>query len=195
MAHVRQATQGRKSLANPQPFQRELWGRVHVFAHNGDIAPGEGGGRSVPARHRAMGETDSEAVFCRFLDRLEARVDPKLVSADRAIEAEFAGFCSALRELGPANIICASAGCLLVHADRRMQSSGRIEPPGLWLLERSCETHVDGSVRTGAVSISGAATKVALVASVLLTDEDWAPLERGAILFLDGGHVERWPCD
>ena len=37
ISHIRRATQGRRSLANTQPFARELGGRMHVFAHNGDL--------------------------------------------------------------------------------------------------------------------------------------------------------------
>src|SRR5512135_2363464 len=35
IAHIRRATQGEPALRNTQPFQRELGGRVHLFAHNG----------------------------------------------------------------------------------------------------------------------------------------------------------------
>ncbi len=36
IAHIRKATQGQVSLENTHPFQRELWGRYWVFAHNGN---------------------------------------------------------------------------------------------------------------------------------------------------------------
>jgi predicted glutamine amidotransferase len=38
VAHIRHAMQGGISLANTQPFVRELGGRMHVFAHNGNIS-------------------------------------------------------------------------------------------------------------------------------------------------------------
>ena len=38
LSHIRRATQGAVSLRNTQPFMRELGGRAHVFAHNGDLA-------------------------------------------------------------------------------------------------------------------------------------------------------------
>ncbi|HEU4644615.1 MAG TPA: class II glutamine amidotransferase, partial [Burkholderiales bacterium] len=38
MSHIRKATQGELTLANSQPFTRELGGRMHVFAHNGDLS-------------------------------------------------------------------------------------------------------------------------------------------------------------
>jgi glutamine amidotransferase len=37
IAHIRKATQGRVALENTHPFQRELWGRYWVFAHNGNL--------------------------------------------------------------------------------------------------------------------------------------------------------------
>ena len=37
IAHIRHATQGEISLRNTQPFQRELGGRLHIFAHNGNL--------------------------------------------------------------------------------------------------------------------------------------------------------------
>ena len=42
VAHIRKATQGEISLRNTQPFQRELGGRSHVFAHNGNLHNIEG---------------------------------------------------------------------------------------------------------------------------------------------------------
>ena len=37
ISHIRHAARGSLSLANTQPFTRELAGRSHVFAHNGDL--------------------------------------------------------------------------------------------------------------------------------------------------------------
>ena len=37
ISHIRRATQGAVTLANTQPFVRELGGRTHVFAHNGHL--------------------------------------------------------------------------------------------------------------------------------------------------------------
>ena len=57
IAHIRKATQGRVALENTHPFQRELWGRYWVFAHNGDLkdyAP------RLHASFHPVGDTDSE---------------------------------------------------------------------------------------------------------------------------------------
>src|SRR5665647_2854437 len=37
IAHTRKATRGTRSYPNAQPFVRELAGRAHLFAHNGDL--------------------------------------------------------------------------------------------------------------------------------------------------------------
>ena len=47
VAHVRHATRGAVTLANTQPFARELWGRMHVFVHNGNLAGLEAGTTKV----------------------------------------------------------------------------------------------------------------------------------------------------
>ena len=73
IAHIRHATRGADSLANTQPFVRELGGRVHVFAHNGHS------GEAIPADalsgqcYQPIGETDSEAAFCHLMQRFAAR--------------------------------------------------------------------------------------------------------------------------
>ncbi len=67
VAHIRKATVGGVALANTHPFQRELWGRWWVFAHNGTLKD------SAPRLHgafRPVGQTDSDAAFCRLMRAL-----------------------------------------------------------------------------------------------------------------------------
>jgi len=69
IAHIRKATQGEIRLENTHPFQRELWGRYWIFAHNGnlkDFAP------PLSGRFLPVGSTDSELAFCHILDTLAA---------------------------------------------------------------------------------------------------------------------------
>ncbi len=68
ISHIRHATRGEVSLANTQPFARELGGRTPVFAHNGAL-PGIGGSAVLTiGAHRPVGQTDSEHAFCALLD-------------------------------------------------------------------------------------------------------------------------------
>jgi glutamine amidotransferase len=77
LAHIRHATHGAVALSNTQPFARELWGRVHVFAHNGHLGEWTSPDNMSRHRFRPMGETDSEGAFCLLMERLAANVDPE----------------------------------------------------------------------------------------------------------------------
>ena len=70
IAHTRKATRGARSYPNAQPFIRELAGRIHLFAHNGDL-PGIFKADAFQLdRFNPIGETDSERAFCALLDRM-----------------------------------------------------------------------------------------------------------------------------
>ena len=72
ISHIRHATRGALSLANTQPFVRELGGRTHVFAHKGDL-PGIYRSEALAlGPFRPVGQTDSEHAFCALLSRLGA---------------------------------------------------------------------------------------------------------------------------
>ena len=72
IAHTRKATRGTRSYPNAQPFVRELAGRAHLFAHNGDL-PGIFKSNAFQAdRFNPIGETDSELAFCVLLDQMAA---------------------------------------------------------------------------------------------------------------------------
>ena len=70
VAHARRATRGTRSYQNAQPFIRELAGRVHLFAHNGDLPGIFQSSAFRPNRFNPIGETDSERAFCVLLDRM-----------------------------------------------------------------------------------------------------------------------------
>src|SRR3954465_11907973 len=67
IAHIRKATQGAVSLENCHPFQRELWGRYWVLAHNGNL---ENFHPRLHAAFRPVGATDSERAFCWLMQEL-----------------------------------------------------------------------------------------------------------------------------
>jgi len=182
IAHVRHATRGAIARANTQPFVRELGGRMHVFAHNGHLGDEILTEDLRGQRFQPVGETDSEAAFCLLMERLSASIDPETSNLSDRTLATFAAFAREMRDHGPANIIYASDGRLLVHADRRTQRPGVIEPPGLWMLQRQCGANSDPMFAGAGVNIEGRAPAVLLFASVPLTREPWQPLDRGTVL-------------
>ncbi|MGC3965251.1 MAG: class II glutamine amidotransferase [Rhodocyclaceae bacterium] len=70
IAHIRKATQGVVSLQNCHPFQRELWGRHWIFAHNGDLKEFR---PLLSGLYTPVGDTDSERAFCFLMQHLRSR--------------------------------------------------------------------------------------------------------------------------
>jgi predicted glutamine amidotransferase len=67
ISHIRRRTRSRVCVENTHPFQRELWGRTWVFAHNGYL---HGIKRKPLTFYEPIGTTDSEHAFCYMLDTI-----------------------------------------------------------------------------------------------------------------------------
>lgn len=189
LSHIRHASQGRVSLANTQPFARELGGRMHVFAHNGRLAGIEDRHAGHWGRFQPLGETDSEVAFCILLERLSdlwAGGGRYPSTADRLSIVE--RFAADMRALGPANFLYTDGDTLFAHGDQRMQADGHIVPPGLWHLRRTCTVDADLAVE-GGIAIAGPVRdqQLTLVASVPLSAESWVPLAKGQIVVIRDG--------
>lgn len=191
VSHIRRATRGAISLANTQPFVREVTGRLHLFAHNGDLPDLD----TIPLEHshecyQPIGQTDSEHAFCLLLQRVKglwANSDavPALELRLKLVSA----FARELRALGPANFIYTDSDTVFAHGHRRHNGDG-IRPPGLWTLTRRCR--VPRRTDTDGLSIASttAQQEVALVASVPLSDEErWTPMEEGEVVALRDGVI------
>lgn len=71
ISHVRLSSVGTVAYKNTHPFERELFGKDFVFAHNGTLGNYR---ESLLLRHfKPIGETDSEYVFCHILDWIEEK--------------------------------------------------------------------------------------------------------------------------
>ncbi len=188
LSHIRYATSGAVCLANTHPFQRELGGRMHVFAHNGSLPGIRERMKAGRGPFRPVGETDSEYAFCLLLEDLAdlwQTADPPPL--ERRIE-HVRRFAQRLARLGPANFLYADGTFLFAHGHRRRQEDGTIRPPGLWMLGRSCAIDPKRTEDAG-VQIHTEAQQVALLASVPLSDEPWCPLAEGELLVLEAGRI------
>ena len=188
IAHTRKATRGMRSYPNAQPFVRELAGRAHLFAHNGDL-PGIFEPRTFhPERFTPIGETDSERAFCVLLDQMASiwtapNATPPLHDRFLIVFA----FADKLRALGPANFLYSDGDVLFAHGHRRKHAdTGRIEAPGLLLLQRQCQMEQQEFVGRG-LSIRNDRQLVTLFASTALTDERWEPLAEGELIAVSYG--------
>lgn len=196
LSHIRKATQGRPRLPNCQPFQRELGGRMHVFAHNGDLDAGRLRALQSIENFLPVGDTDSEIAFCALLERLRTawRTAGGMPSLEVRLDVVHA-FAHALHALGTANFLYADGDALFVHGHRRTQRDGKTTPPGLHTLTRRCEGE-PGTYDVPGLAVEhgeGGAQQVTLVASVPLSAEPgWQALEAGVVLALrDGAIVAR----
>ncbi|MHA1559510.1 MAG: class II glutamine amidotransferase [Alphaproteobacteria bacterium] len=191
ISHIRHATQGAVALANTQPFVRELSGRRHTFAHNGNLKRiGEQPGFKAD-RFRPVGETDSEIAFCALLQRL-AKIWPPDSAEPPDLELRLrcvSDFAAELRELGPANFLYADGDTIFAHGHRRHHDDGEVRAPGLCMLQRSCGPEAP-RLAAGGIDLRGAMQEVVLVASVPLSDERWRPLEEGEVIAITGGQCK-----
>lgn len=184
LAHIRHAVHGAVTLANTQPFVRELGGRTHVLAHNGRLDGIGDLGAASAGRFRPIGETDSEIAFCLLLERLQPLWSGGAVPPLDARLAIVEKFAAELRELGPANFLYADGDALFAHGHERIQADGAIRPPGLWRLRRCCPFDADGESGGG-----GEGQELVLIASVPLTDEIWTPFAEGEVNVVRDGVV------
>lgn len=189
VGHIRHATRGDRTLANTQPFMRELGGRTHLFAHNGRLDSIDKDYIGDWKRHRPIGETDSEIAFCILLERLAPLWDNGATPALDARLAVFAQFARDMRAMGPANFLYSDGCALFAHGHRRMQADGKIASPGLWRLCRRCERDYDSAQAASAAAIAtdARAQEVMLFASVPLSEEQWQPLDEGEVMVVRGG--------
>lgn len=190
LSHIRKATRGEVALRNTQPFARELGGRVHLFAHNGDLHGIDGQPELQLGRYLPIGETDSEHAFCALLNRLsfiwsELEEIPELAERLRVV----VDFASEIRHLGPANFIYTDGDAIFLHGHKRKTpGDGVIRPPGLHLLCRSCEV-TPGPIEIPGLAIVSETLRVVLAASVPLTGEGWTPLAEGEVVAVRKGEV------
>jgi predicted glutamine amidotransferase len=190
ISHIRLATFGARALRNTQPFQRELGGRCHVFAHNGDLPSVLDANGAPSQRFQPIGDSDSELAFCGLLARLAPLWDRAVANGEIPPLSErmamIADYCALLRDLGPANFIYADTDALFIHAHQRTQLDGQMRPPGMYLLQRCCWESAP-ELKDAGVELTTVRQDVALVASIPLTDELWEPLDEGELIALKNG--------
>ena len=177
IAHIRKATQGRVALENTHPFQRELWGRYWIFAHNGnlkDFSPMLEGG-FVP-----VGDTDSELAFCYLMQKLRREfgiampLRKPMFDFLADLTREIAGF-------GEFNFLLSNGNCLYAHCSTRLSYIVRQAPFATAHLK-------DQDVSVDFREVTNDSDRVAVIATLPLTDnETWTTFpEHRLMLFHEG---------
>lgn len=104
MGYIRHGSQGDIALANTGPFARELHGRIHLFAHNGNLRGLVHSPEPLATRFQPIGDTDSEQAFCQLLELIALLPQEKegLPSFDARL-AVVTATARAFRDWGPSN--------------------------------------------------------------------------------------------
>jgi glutamine amidotransferase len=182
VAHIRKATRGSVALANCHPFQRELWGRFWVFAHNGTLD-----GFAAPQGHyyQAVGDTDSESAFCYMLESLRTGFpsgEPSVGDVYQCLSETAAE----LRQYGTFNFLMSDGQHLYAHRSTQLHYVVRQAP--------FAAAHLtDRDVTVDFSELTMPSDRVAVIATVPLTDnEHWIALPPEQLtLFRDGSALEK----
>ncbi len=179
IAHIRKATQGRVTLQNTHPFQRELWGRYWAFAHNGDLKA------YAPTLHgafRPVGDTDSERAFCWLMQELaKAHAGVPTIAELTHTLSELAPRIAAH---GTFNFMLSNGQALWAHCSTKLHYIVRQHPFRAARLQ-------DEDMSVDFASVTTPHDRVAVVVTEPLTaDETWQPFAPGELkVFVDGAPV------
>ena len=171
VAHIRRATRGRIDYCNTHPFVRRYAGKDWIFAHNGTIR--DLGPAQLNGPRRPFGETDSEALFCMLLNRME-REGRRLET-----EADFtwlAGIFAEINERGQFNALLADGDRLFAYFDARGHNG---------LCWRRDEVPLPDAMGGDRSRGSGV-----IIASLPLDDTRWNPFPFGTLMVFRGGRLE-----
>ncbi|HJM48392.1 MAG TPA: class II glutamine amidotransferase [Alphaproteobacteria bacterium] len=191
ISHIRKATMGSVSLPNTHPFQREMNGYSHVFAHNGKLSGLAEAYTLDKLGFQPVGTTDSELAFCVLLQALQkigskSKTRPPL--ADRL--SVFVDFAAEMRQRGMANFLYADGEALFVHSHKRTQNDGAVRAPGLHMLTRECRTKDSAFNHAGVEMVHHGdqpIQRAALFASVPLSSEGWVALPANEVVVACAG--------
>lgn len=178
IAHIRKASHGGVALENTHPFQRELWGRYWIFAHNGELKDFE---PSLSAGYRPVGETDSERAFCLILEHLKTRFPGEQMPAAKELQSALVEVSEKIADHGIFNFLLSNGEHLFARCSTDLHYIVRQAP--------FAEAHlVDEDISIDFSDVTTPTDRVAVIATQPLTDnETWTRIPAGELLvFVDG---------
>ncbi|MEM8602534.1 MAG: class II glutamine amidotransferase [Cyanobacteria bacterium P01_H01_bin.121] len=177
IAHIRKATIGHIALENCHPFQRELWGRYWVFAHNGDLPELP---RQQPGFYRPVGQTDSEQAFCLILNALRDAFPEQKPSVTQLYDI-LQHVSQPLHQQGIFNYLLSDGDIYFAHCSTKLCYIVREAP--------FAQAHlIDADVAVDFQELTSPDDRVAVIATTPLTDDEvWTKIAPGElIMFQDG---------
>jgi glutamine amidotransferase len=164
------------ALENCHPFQRELWGRYWIFAHNGNL---EGFEPPVDG-FLPVGQTDSERAFCLIMSQLRDRF-PQGHPGNEALFRALGEISCAIAAHGLFNFLLSNGEVLFAHCSDNLHYLVRRAPFGPAHL-------IDQDLSMDFSQVAQADDQVAVIASFPLTDnEPWTAMPPGQLLMFSEG--------
>ncbi|HEY2898989.1 MAG TPA: class II glutamine amidotransferase [Polyangia bacterium] len=181
VAHVRKKTRGRAALENTHPFDRTMWGRHWVFAHNGTLP-------HIKSRRLRwelpIGDTDSEHAFCWMLEQLRAAFPGGYPKNPRHLWQAVADLGGELGAEGKLNFLLADGRHLFARCGTKLCHIVRKAPFGRATL-RDAELQIDFA------AVTTEKDRVAVIATEPLTrDEIWQQGEPGTLWVFEKGALK-----
>ncbi|OLP15546.1 class II glutamine amidotransferase [Leptolyngbya sp. 'hensonii'] len=182
IAHIRKATVGPIQLENCHPFQRELWGRYWVFAHNGDLPDLQL--ENYPF-YRPVGQTDSERAFCLILNTLRQSFPdqkPPLAKLYLLLQQ----VTQTIARYGIFNYLLSDGEHLFAHCSTKLCYIVRQAPFAAAHL-------IDEDMTVDFQEVTTSEDRVAIIATTPLTDNEvWTPIEAHELLVFQDGLPLKW---
>jgi predicted glutamine amidotransferase len=177
IAHIRKATQGKIALENCHPFQRELWGRYWVFAHNGNLPDFN---PKIEGFYRPVGQTDSEKAFCLILESLRSHF-PQGKPPLEKLYPTLQEITAMLADKGVFNYLLSDGEHFFAHCSSKLSYIVRQAPFAAAHL-------IDEDVTVDFRELTQKSDRVAIIATTPLTDNEvWTTLEQGELLVFQDG--------
>lgn len=177
IAHIRRATHGQVALENTHPFQREMWGRYWIFAHNGDLKEFQ---PKLNDLFHPVGETDSEMAFCYILQQLHKTYAQPMLTG----EAVFGALLAISKEIaryGVFNYLLSNGEFLFAYCGDSLHYIVRQAPFTTAHL-------IDEDITIDFNEVTTPRDRVAVIATTPLTDnEQWTPLTPGQLVLFKRG--------
>lgn len=173
IAHIRKATRGSSSLENVHPFQRQLWNRTFIFAHNGHILTDEIDfskyrRRKINQIYQPIGQTDSETVFCFILNAYLTHFGTSAPDVWK-FESFLQEIVHYIRHFGVFNFVLCDGYTMYVH----------------------CSTNLHHCSYTFQANSFSQMYNMSVVTTMPLSDDDWVKMHSGQFIALKDGFI----CD
>ncbi len=180
IAHVRLCSVGKISKENTHPFNRELFSKKYVFAHNGTLKNYH---KLKLNYFKPDGETDSEYAFCYILDQIKER-NIKNWNKDSFLWLEKLLY--DINAYGNFNIIMSDGEYLFCYFDKNGYN-------GLSYVQRktpfSYVRLLDEDYEINLAEEKSPFQAGYIIASHPLTDENWLKFEPGKLKVYKGGEI------